>query len=130
MKALIVEDDYITSQVMYEILDSVGEAEVAENGRIAVEKFTEALNADERYDIVFLDIMMPEMDGQDTLRNIRQKESENNILGLDAVKIVMTTALDDFHNVKTAFKSQCEGYLVKPVEKDKIIEILNNLKLI
>ncbi len=130
MKALIVEDDYITSQVMQEILTSVGEAEVAENGKIGVEKFTEALNSDNKYDIIFLDIMMPEMDGQDTLRLIRQKEAERNILGLDAVKIVMTTALDDFHNVKSAFKSQCEAYLIKPVEKDKITEILQNLKLI
>lgn len=130
MKALIVEDDYITSEVMKEILSSVGEAEVAENGQIAVDKFMEALDSDNKYDIVFLDIMMPEMDGQDTLRNIRKAESDRNILGLDSVKIVMTTALDDFHNVKSAFKSQCEGYLVKPVEKDKVINTLQDLKLI
>ena len=130
MKSLIVEDDYITSQVIKEILSTFGEAEIAENGKIAIEKFQEAYNENDIYDVVFLDIMMPELDGHETLSLIRQFEYKQGIMGLDAVKIIMTTALDDFDNIKSSFDNQCEGYIVKPVDKDKIISILAEQGLI
>jgi len=129
MKSLIIEDDYITSQVMQEILLAFGEADVAENGFKGLEFFTTALVDNKKYDVIFLDIMMPELDGQQVLAQIRRIEEDYEILGLDGVKIIMTTALDDFDNIKTAFKNQCEGYIVKPIDKDKIIEKVVNLGL-
>ncbi len=129
MKSLIIEDDYITSQVMQEILLAFGEADVAENGFKGLELFTTALVDNEKYDVIFLDIMMPELDGQQVLAQIRRIEEDYEIFGLEGVKIIMTTALDDFDNIKTAFKNQCEGYIVKPIDKDKIIEKIVNLGL-
>lgn len=130
MKSLIVEDDYITSQVMQEILNSFGQSDVAEDGKIGMELFAKALEEESPYDIIFLDIMMPELDGQEVLTLIRHEESQRGMLGLDATKIVMTTALDDFENVSSAFKNQCEGYLVKPIDKDKVVAKLIELKMI
>ncbi len=130
MKTLIVEDDYITSQVMQEIMLSYGECDIAENGKIAIDLFNNALSQDERYDLIFLDIMMPEMDGQDVLALIRQMEEQFDIKGLDGVKIIMSTALDDFSNVSKAFGNQCEGYIVKPIEKDKVIKALESVGII
>jgi YesN/AraC family two-component response regulator len=46
---------------------------------------------------------------------------------LDGCKIIMTTALDDFDNIAMAFKNQAEGYIVKPIDKDKIIAKLMEL---
>ena len=130
MKALVVEDDFITSQVMKEILLSFGECDVAENGVEAIQYFSESYTHDDPYSIIFLDIMMPEIDGQETLERIRAIENQNGVYGLDSVKIVMTTALDDFDNIKVAFKNQCEGYIVKPINKDKIINILLRLEIL
>lgn len=130
MKTLIVEDDYITSQVMQEIMSSFGDCEIAEDGKKALELFTEAFNLNKPYEVIFLDIMMPEMDGQVVLNRIREIEAENGIVGLDAVKIIMTTALDDYDNIKSAFKNQAEGYLVKPIDKDKVVKTLLNLHLL
>ena len=129
MKSLIIEDDYITSQVMQEILLAFGEADVAENGFKGLELFTTALVDNDKYDVIFLDIMMQELDGQQVLAQIRRIEEDYEIFGLEGVKIIMTTALDDFDNIKTAFKNQCEGYIVKPIDKDKIIEKIVNLGL-
>lgn len=42
----------------------------------------------------------------------------------------MTTALGDFNNVKTAFKQQCEAYLIKPLDRDKVLNTLQGLGLI
>ncbi len=130
MKTLIVEDDYITSQVMQEIMLSYGECDIAENGRIAVDLFSNALEQKEAYDLVFLDIMMPEMDGQDVLPLLRQIEEQFSIQGLDGVKIIMSTALDDYLNLSKAFGNQCEGYIVKPIEKEKVIKALQTAGLI
>ncbi|MCX6153381.1 MAG: response regulator [Candidatus Kapabacteria bacterium] len=127
MKILIVEDDYITSEVMKEILSSFGECILAEDGEKAVDEFSRALQTGLKFDVIFLDIMMPNMDGIETLNNIREIEKSYGILGLDTVKIIMTTALDDFDNIKSAFHNQCEGYIVKPIEKAKIIEQLQKL---
>lgn len=127
MKVLVVEDDYITSQVMKEILSGFGECDVAEDGIQAIDMFTESHIDGFPYEIIFLDIMMPGLDGQEALAKIRDIEKEFGIIGLDGVKIVMTTALDDFDNIKKAFKNQCEGYIVKPVEKDKIVKKLVEL---
>ncbi len=127
MKALIVEDDYITSQVMGEIVGEFGRADVAEDGAKGIELFAEAHQDDDPYDVIFLDIMMPEIDGQETLEKIREVEVYNGIKGLDGVKVVMTTALDDFDNIKKAFVNQAEGYVVKPIERDKIVKKLIEL---
>jgi two-component system chemotaxis response regulator CheY len=124
MKILSVEDDYITSLVLHEILMSFGKCDIAQNGLVAIELFSEALSKKEPYDIIFLDIMMPEMDGQEVLKKIREIEGDNQINGLDSVKVIMTTALDDFENINSAFKHQCEGYIVKPINKDKITQML------
>lgn len=130
MRTLIVEDDYITSQVMQEIMLSFGECDIAENGKIAIDLFKNSILTNNRYDVIFCDIMMPEMDGQEVLNQIRFIELESSMVGLEGVKIIMTTALDDFDNIKIAFKNQAEGYLVKPIDKDKVIKVLVQLEIL
>ena len=130
MKTLVVEDDYITSQVMQEIMLSFGECDIAEDGKIALAEFAKAHQNRVPYDIIFLDIMMPEMDGQTVLNSIREFEADNGITGLEGVRIIMTTALDDYENIKSAFKHQAEGYLVKPIDKDKVVKILDQLEML
>ena len=130
MKSLLVEDDYITSEVMREILLSFGDCDVADDGIAAIELFKNSLETYNHYSVVFLDIMMPELDGQEVLTMIRKLEDDYHIQGLDCTKIVMTTALDDFDNIRNAFFHQCEGYLVKPVDKDKVVNMLAEFELL
>ncbi len=130
MKTLVAEDDFITSQVMREIMLSFGDCDIAENGKLAVNAFAEAINSGTPYDLIFLDIMMPELDGQQVLAKIRDIETAQGIAGLDGVKVIMTTALDDFENIKTAFQNQCEGYIVKPIDKDKVVKKLYELNIL
>lgn len=130
MKALVVDDDYITSMVLQEIMLAYGGADIAQNGEEAVRSFRNALESGDPYNVVVLDIMMPEMDGQEALENIREIESKYNIEGTDKCKVIMCTALDDYDTVMQSFRNQCDAYLVKPVSKEKVKEILINLELI
>ncbi|MFP4164065.1 MAG: response regulator [Chitinispirillaceae bacterium] len=129
MRILVVEDDMVSVKIMTKMLQPYGEIDVVVNGAQAVRMFESSLN-DEPYDVVFLDIMLPEMDGQEVLKSIRKKEEKLGIYGLDGVKVIMTTALDDSRNVMQAFKSQCEGYIVKPISKSKIVEQFRKLNLL
>jgi two-component system chemotaxis response regulator CheY len=130
MKILIVDDDFTSRKLLLKILSDYGACDVAANGKEAIDAFNAALNEWEAYDLVCLDIMMPEMDGHEVLKEIRSIEKSKNIHGLDGAKVIMTTALDDSDNVKSAFREQCEAYLVKPIEKDKLVATLNEFKFI
>ena len=130
MKTLIVEDDFTSRLLLQELLKSYGPSHIAVNGKEAVEAVRAALEAGEPYDLICLDIMMPEMDGQEALKKIRTLEKDRRIVLSHRVRVVMTTALDDMKNVFAAYDSLCDGYLAKPIQKAKLMEELRNLKLI
>lgn len=128
MKILIAEDDFVCRTLILEMLDEYGICHSAANGKEAVEAFAEGLESDEPYGLICLDIMMPEMDGQEALLKIRALEEEKGIGGYDAVKIVMTTALDDPKNIMQALvKGSCDGYLNKPIQPDSLAPMLEKL---
>jgi two-component system chemotaxis response regulator CheY len=120
MNILIIEDDVTSGKVLSRILQRYGTVTITTDGRQGLESFKDAFNNKTPYDLIFLDIMMPEIDGQEVLKEIRKTEEMHGIYGFDSVKIIMTTALDDNKNIMQAFRSQCEGYLVKPILKDKV----------
>ena len=120
MKTLIVEDDFTSRLLLQELLKGYGPSHVAVNGKEAVEATRLALEAGEPYDLICLDIMMPEMDGQQALRNIRAQEEARGIISSNGAKIVMTTALGDLKNVSAAYSGLCDGYLTKPIQKAKL----------
>ncbi len=130
MKILIVEDDITSRIVMQEYLVPYGECHVAANGEEVLKAFRLASVQNSRYDLICLDIMMPDIDGHTVLTEIRKIETSKGIFPPNAVKIIMTTALSDAKNVMNAFKEQCEAYLVKPVRREKLIQTLRDLKLI
>ncbi len=127
MKTLIVEDDRFCSMVLEKILTPYGECIVAVNGQEALDEFQNAHKKKEPFDLVCLDIMMPKMDGQEALKEVRKIEENMKILGLDGVKIIMVTALDDNKSIMQSFREQCEGYIVKPIDKNKL---LNEIRLL
>lgn len=130
LNILIVEDDFTSRIVMCGLLKPYGNCDVAVNGMEAVTAFQEMAKQGGKYDLICLDIMMPGMDGQTVLKKIRKIESKNNISGTDSVKVIMTTALADKDNIMTAFREQCEAYIIKPIIKEKLLEQLQNLGLI
>lgn len=131
MKILIVEDDLISQEIMKTILEPYAHCEVAENGQVAVDKFQAVLVAGDPYDLICLDIMMPVMDGQTALKEIRRLESAHGIGGYDMVKVAMVTALEDPHNVMEALaKGPCEVYITKPINRQKIEGILQDFGLL
>ena len=130
MKCLIVEDEHTSQKLMQSYLSKIADCDIAGDGDKAIEAFVRAMNEKAPYDLICLDIMMPNVDGYETLIAIRQIESELEIAGPDCVKIIMTTVLEDSKNVVRAFREGCEAYIIKPVEKKKLFEEIEKLGLI
>jgi two-component system, chemotaxis family, chemotaxis protein CheY len=120
MRILIVEDDFASRRILSRILDSYGSCEVAIDGSEAVEAVQLALEAGENYDLICLDIMMPKMNGQEALKQIRALEEQKGIAQDCGAKIIITSALSDSKNVMEAFRSHCDGYITKPYSKATI----------
>jgi len=130
MKTLIVEDDFTSRLLLQEIMAPFGAVHIAVNGHEAVDAFGQALVTGEGYNLICLDIMLPEMDGYEALRQIRGLEEAAGITSSHGVKIIMTTALDQMKSVVEAFRGLCDAYLFKPINKAKLIEQLRACKLI
>jgi len=130
MKTLIVDDDFTNRLLLQEILKGYGPSHIAVNGQEAVEAVRVAMDMGEPYDVICLDIMMPEMDGHEALKEIRAMEEAKGIISSKGTKIVMTTALGDLKNVSTAYQGLCDAYLVKPIDKARLLEELRKLDLI
>lgn len=130
MKILIAEDDFASRKIMLRFLSKYGECDITVDGMEAVDAFTMALDADEGYDLVCLDIMMPVLDGYQALKTIRDLEKERNIPEDKTAKIIMTTALNEGRNVTKAFELGCVAYAGKPIDQEKFKNVLRKLELI
>jgi two-component system chemotaxis response regulator CheY len=130
MRILIVEDDLTSRLLLKKMLEAFGACDVAVNGKEAVEACRLAQKSGEPYALVCMDIMMPEMDGQVALKAIRALEEASACPPSRAAKIVMTTALRDIENVTAAYRELCDGYLVKPIARDKLVGLLKELDII
>ncbi|MFP4509719.1 MAG: response regulator [Spirochaetota bacterium] len=131
MKFLLAEDDFGSRRLLQVLLNPYGDCDVVMDGVEAVEAFRLAWEDNEPYNAIFLDIMMPNLDGQEALRQIRAIEKELGIDGHGEVKVVMTTALEDPKNVVEAFyQGGATSYLVKPIEKNTLKAELERLGLL
>lgn len=130
MKTLIAEDDFTSRLIMQKILTPIGETHLAMNGLEAVQAVRASYAEHDPYDLICLDIMMPEMDGLSALREIREIEQSRGMVYKDGIKIVMTTALSDMTNVRESYSRYCDGYLVKPILSARLFELLTELGLL
>lgn len=130
MRILIAEDDFASRKVLLKFLSVYGECDVTVDGMEAIDAYLMALEEDNPYDLVCLDVMMPIMDGYQALKNIRDIEKEKNIPEDERAKVIMTTALNEEKNVKKAFELGCTVYCAKPVDMEKLKGMLEKLGLI
>lgn len=131
MKALIVDDDFYSRNMIHEILRSVAQCDIAVNGEEAIEAFRRGMNDGEPYDLICLDLLMPEMDGQQALREIRAIEKEHEVGPEKESKVIVTTMLDDKKETHDAFfLGGATSYLVKPIDEEKLIDEVKSLGLL
>ena len=129
MRILIAEDDFASRKAILQFLSEYGECDVTVDGMEAIDAFMMALEEDDPYDLICLDVMMPVMDGYQALKNIRDIEREHHVEPKDQAKVIMTTALNEEKNVKKAFELGCTVYCAKPIDVEKLRGTLVKLGL-
>ena len=119
-RILLVEDNELNREIGVEILQMTGaEVETAENGKIAVEK-VEA-SPEGLYDLVFMDIQMPVMNGYEATAAIRSLPGEKGKL-----PIVAMTANAFAEDVQLAKNTGMNGHIAKPLDMNKLNDVLEN----
>lgn len=130
MRILIAEDDRISRTFMKEFMKEYGQCDVAVDGMEALDFFMDAVKKEDPYRLICLDIMMPKVDGLKVLRVIRAMEKQHDVPQEKRARILMTTALADLDYVDQAFNLGADGYAAKPIDTDKITEVIRNMGLI
>ena len=130
MRVLIVEDEQVNQTLMLSWLKQYGSCQVAKDGVEAVVEVTRALEAAEPFDLICLDLRMPNMDGQTALRTIRALEKLHGRGLGEGAKVMVVSAEGERETILSAYRDNCDGYLVKPIDGLKLREELQKLELI
>ena len=129
LKILLVEDDFTSRLLLQTFLSRYGECHIAVNGKEAVKAFGASLESRRSYDLVCMDILMPEMSGRQAVQEIRSLEKSAGIPLLRGAKIIMITSVNDIREVFRCFKDLCDEYLLKPVDLARLQSHLQTLQL-
>jgi len=127
MRILVVDDDYISRVKLSRLLSTYGHCDNAPSGDIAIALFEYAHRECAPYNLVTMDVEMPEMSGQEVVMRMRAMEKswgcEKNL----TAKVLMVSARESVKDVVSAYDEGCDGYLAKPIRPDRLIKSLTEL---
>ena len=129
MRILIVDDDYISRVKLSQLLAPYGHCENAPDGTIALRLFEAAQKELVPYNLVTMDIEMPDLTGQEVLMGIRRIEKDWETPAKKVAKVLMITAKDTAKDVVSAYYENYDGFLAKPVNAERLRKSLVDLKV-
>lgn len=124
MRILIAEDDAVSRLFLQKFLSSYGECDSTVDGIESVDAFLLSLEDGKPYDLVFLDIMMPKLDGIKALKIMRDIERRGNS---KKAKVIMVTALNEKETINNSFEAGCDAYVTKPINIKELSETIEKL---
>ncbi len=128
MKILVVDDEDVSRTKMEAIVEELGACEAVENGTKAIDVFKEALEKNEPFGLITLDIVMPDMKGTEVLSIIRKMETEKKVPDEKRAIIIMVTSHSDKELVVACLRAGCNGYIVKPFDITTLIKKLEEIE--
>ncbi|TWJ17733.1 response regulator [Geobacter argillaceus] len=122
MKVLIADDCEISRELLAVAFEGLARVKCADDGERAVQFFTEALNQEDPFNLVCLDITMPRLSGHEVLRTIRTLEAE---AGGRKTIVFMITASSSPDDMLEGLLGSCDDYLTKPVVQHALRALLS-----
>jgi len=127
MRALVIENCKKTNEMYDKLLVNKFELRFEYNGLDGFFAFQTAIKIHQPYDIIIMEINMPDLDGTQNLRMIRLWEKENNISREQGIPILISTSLEKYDYLINYAGKECDHIIFKPFTEDTIIEKLNIL---
>ena len=125
LSVLVAEDNEINALLMRSLLTRLGHhAVITTNGEAALESWLAAKSAGAPYDLVLMDIQMPQLDGIETTKRIRAREADQPGRPTPILALTANTLVEDRY---ACFEAGMDGFLVKPLDRDKLTEALAGL---
>jgi PAS domain S-box-containing protein len=125
LSILVAEDNEINALLMRSLLGRLGHhAVISTNGEEALESWLSAKSAGSPYDLVLMDIQMPQLNGIDTTKRIRQLEAGQSGRRTPILALTANTLVEDRY---ACFEAGMDGFLIKPLDRDKLAEALAGL---
>lgn len=128
-KILIVEDEPVCVLALKRSLDSsLVDIDIANDGLTALAMFNSAFAEHNPYTIIFMDIVMPKLDGATTLLQIRNFEKDQGVAEEHKVKVVIISAIDDRKTILQAVLiGHISSFLSKPIDIKKLSKVMTQL---
>ena len=130
MKVMVVDDELVSRKKVSHALKAYGICHEFEDGQSALLAFEKALIEKKPYDLITLDVSMPNMGGMLVLNKIRALEEHFEIVEPNKVAIIMVTSNDEKATIMTAIKQRCDDYVVKPIDPKNLLDRVRWLGLI
>jgi PAS domain S-box-containing protein len=125
LSILVAEDNEINALLMRSLLARLGHhAVITTNGEQALESWLAAKSAGAPYDLVLMDIQMPQLDGIETTRRIRKLEARQSGRQTPILALTANTLVEDRY---ACFEAGMDGFLIKPLDRDKLADALAGL---
>ena len=125
LSILVAEDNEINALLMRSLLTRLGHhAVIATNGEAALESWLAAKSAGTPYDLVLMDIQMPQLDGIEAAKRIRAREAGQPDRRTPILALTANTLVEDRY---ACFEAGMDGFLIKPLDRDKLAEALAGL---
>jgi two-component system, chemotaxis family, chemotaxis protein CheY len=123
MRILVIDDEFAALKKLEVLLSKYGDCDAATNAEQAKASFVQAIKEGVPYDLITIDIGLPDTNGLELLKYFSALESRSPKLGS---KKIMVTGSGDADHVLDASK-YCDGYITKPIKKDVLAQKLKQL---
>jgi len=124
MKILIVEDEYTSRMIIKSSLEKYGTCSIKANGTDTLKTIREAYQKNEPFDLICMDINLPDINGLKLVEKIRTIEINKDIPVEKQTKIFIITGHANKDAIKEASELKCNEFIVKPISEQKLKECI------
>ncbi len=127
MRILVVDDDVTSQTVMMKTLCEFGECVAASSGEEAMAEFNHAYDIGSPFDLISLDISLPDASGIDVLKTIRAVEKARTVSRDRGSRVIMVSSFSDHNRVIGSVQAGCDHFIVKPFDRASLLEKISQI---